>query len=503
MRQPAGTIAILFALSGAQPLTGQDSVLERAIQGGVSEDSIGKYIRRMTERPTFPGSPFSRQVAHETFDLFEAWGWEARIDTLEIPFPRPVERTLTLGGPDPFTAKLHEPEVPGDPYTEQQDAHLETYFIYGPDGDVSAPVVYANYGLREDYDYLQQAGVSVEGQIVLVRSGRMWRGGKVQLASERGAAGVLVFSDPREQGFFDRVPYPAGPGRTQHGVERGSILNGLYPGDPSTPFEPSVQGANRLSFTAPGTSLALIPALPLSAADALPILAALEGEVVPVDWRGALPTTYRTGPSRADVHLKVTYEWGTIEIFNVVASLRGTAWADEWVVRGNHHDGWVFGAQDPHSGHSAMLEEARVLGQLARQGWRPKRTIIYASWDAEEQGVIGSTEWVEANLDHLSRHAVAYLNTDVLGPGILIASGASAFSAFATDLAREVMDPVSRAPLLERARVATQVDPHSAAFEPAGRFFDPEFEELVMAPPGYGSDHHAFVSHAGIATLNF
>ncbi|MEZ4416756.1 MAG: M28 family peptidase [Gemmatimonadota bacterium] len=501
-----GTASACFVPTGvlaqAPASFGHPPHLERAFQAGISPDSIGERIRALTERPTFPGSPYSEVVAERTLDLFQAWGFDAHIERFVIPFPRAVERRVDLLGPAPFAAALHEPPLPGDPYSAQQDQHLETYFIYGPDGDVTAPVVYANFGLREDYDTLERLGVSVVGRIVLVRAGRMWRGGKVQLASERGAAAVLVFSDPRESGFFDAVPYPEGPGRTPDGVERGSILYGKYPGDPLTPFRPAVPGADRLSIDSADNTVARIPALPLSAADAEPFLAALDGPVVPPEWRGALPLTYRTGPSRSDAHLRVRYEWRDIEIRDVIATLPGSTWPDEWVVRGNHHDGWVYGAQDPHSGHAALLEEARMLGRLYQEGWRPKRTIVFASWDAEEQGVIGSTEWVEAHASHLAANAVAYLNTDVLGPGILGASGSSAWADFATEVAATVTDPASGLSLLERARLAG-VESMLGGGAGNSVAYDADAERLRMLPPGYGSDHHSFVSHAGVATLNF
>ncbi len=495
------------ALPAQVPATAEQTHMERSFLSGISTDSIGTYIRVMTEHPTFPGSPFAPTVARMTAERLRSWGWDVRVDTFYIPFPRPTERRLELLGPHPFVAKLREPPVPGDPYSARQDEHLEAYFIFGPDGDVTAPLVYANFGLRADYEALARMGVSVRGRIVLVRSGRMWRGGKVELAAERGAAAVLVYNDPMETGYWDEVPYPEGPGRTADGVERGSILFGKYPGDPLTPDVPSTKDARRLSIHDTANTVARIPALPLSAADARPLLASLDGQVVPPAWRGALPLAYRTGPSRAEVHLVVRYRWKTIPIRDVIAALRGSTWPSELIVRGNHRDGWVYGAQDPHSGHSEMLEEARNLGRLYREGWRPKRTIVYASWEAEEQGTIGSTEWVEENARRLADSADVYLNTDVIGPGDLMLTGASAWADFATGIAADVRDPASGVSILDRARVASEASlyggPDASPAAPQARPYDAEHGRLRVQPPGYGSDHHTFVSHAGVGTLNF
>jgi len=500
-------------LLGGGPLTAQvpggpeQAKLEREFLSGISTDSIGSFLRAMTVHPTFPGSPHSAEVARLTLERLRSWGWDVHVDTFYIPFPRPIERRVELLGPDPYVAGLREPPVPGDPFSERRDEHLESYFIYGPDGDVTAPLVYADFGLREDYRALARMGVSVRGRIVLVRSGRMWRGGKVELAAEHGAVAVLVYNDPEETGYWSDVPYPEGPGRTADGVERGSILYGKYPGDPLTPLVPSTGDARRLPVDDTANTVARIPAMPLSAADARPLLASLGGQVVPEAWRGALALTYRTGPSRTDVHLLVRYRWPRIAIRDVIATLRGSTWPSELVVRGNHRDGWVYGSQDPHSGHSEMLEEARNLGRLFREGWRPRRTIVYASWDAEEQGTIGSTEWGEENARRLTDGADVYLNTDVIGPGDLMLTGASSWADFATAVAGDVRDPRSGVSILARARVASEASAQPAAdaspAAPGAPPYDAEHGRLRMQPPGYGSDHHSFVSHAGIGTLNF
>ncbi|MEO8451180.1 MAG: M28 family peptidase [Gemmatimonadota bacterium] len=492
----------------AQPAAAQRPTLEESFQQKISAERIGEYIKVLTAHPTFPGSAHTKEYAEWIRARLSEWGWDARIETWTVLFPRPVERVVELLGPKPFKARLFEPPVPGDPYSEQSAEHLPTYFIYGPDGDVTAPLVYANYGLREDYETLARAGVSVKGAIVIARSGRMWRGGKVELAAEHGAAAMLIYSDPAEDGYARGLPYPDGSWRTPDGVQRGSILNGKYPGDPLTPSVAATPGAKRLPIDSPDNTIARLPAMPLSYADATPLLAALGGETAPESWRGALPLTYRMGPSEARVHLKIKYDWSNTELYDVVGTIRGSTWPDEWIVRGNHHDGWVYGAQDPHSAHSAMLEEARALGELVRAGWAPKRTLVYASWDAEEQGTIGSTEWMEAHLADLNTKAVAYLNTDVIGPGTVRVTGASSLAQFITDIAQRITDPRSGVSVVDRARIKTEANaptgggPAGAAVFGVGVEYDIARSRLRFGPPGYGSDHHAFVSHAGIAALN-
>lgn len=505
-----GAVAALGVLAAAQGAT-PDAGYEEQLKRGIATDNIGKYLETLTARPTYPGAPYSKSVADQTLALFKSWGWDARIESYSVLFPRAAERQVELLTPTKFQAKLHEPVVAGDAYSAQQSEIIEPYFIYGPDGDVTAPLVYANFGLRDDYTELARLGVSVKDRIVLVRVGGMWRGGKVQLAAEHGAKGILIYSDPKEDGYFVEGTYPDGPGRTADGVQRGSILNGKYAGDPSTPLVASVKGAKRLPAGSAESSLALIPAMPLSYADAQEFLKSLQGQVVPESWRGALPVTYRTGPSTHDVHLKIKYRWENTDIYNVVARLEGTTWPDELVVRGNHHDGWVFGAQDPHSGHAALLEEARMLGELYKKGWRPRRSIVYASWDAEEQGTIGSTEFVEQHFSQLTKNAVAYINTDILGVGTITATGASSYARFVTEVAAGIVDPNSGVSALERAKVSSAFNIYETPSTVAnggfsfsgrgGRAFDAAHNRLRLGPPGYGSDHHSFVSHAGVASL--
>lgn len=502
------TLMLFDALFSPLKADERSAAAEADFAASISAASIGSFIEDMTAHPDFPGSPWDKRNAEKTLSLFKSWGLSARIETFEIRFPTPAERIVELLAPTPFTASLHEPAVVNDPYSLQQSEQIPAYFVYGPDGDVTAPLVYANYGLREDYDTLTRLGVSLEGAIIIIRAGHMWRGGKVELAAEHGVKGVLIYSDPREDGYYQGPVYPEGGWRNADAVQRGSILNGIYCGDPLKPFA-GPRAGREVSPNDPMSSVARIPAMPLSYADAQPLLAALDGPTVPESWRGALPLTYRSGPGPAVVHLRIKYRWDRIKIYDVIATIKGSTYPDEWVVRGNHRDGWVYGAQDPHSGHSAMLEEARAVGSLLRSGWQPKRTIIYASWDGEEQGTIGSSLWVESHLKELRRRAVAYVNTDITGPGALRLAGASSFTNFLTLLAKDVKDPNSGVSALERLRTKAEIQTSGAGsgyngasgLEDGGASFDLSSQKVRLAPPGYGSDHHAFVAHAGIAAL--
>ena len=459
--------------------------VEARFRDSISAENIGAYIAEMTQHPNFPGSPFAKRNAERILQQFRSWGWDAHIETFSVPFPRPTVRKVELLQPAHFSAKLREPPIESDPYSKQQDEQLESYFIYSPDGDVTAPLVYVNFGLRDDYAQLERMGISVKGAIAVARYGKIWRGGKVELAAEHGAVGMLIYSDPHEDGYFQGPTYPQGPWRHPDAVQRGSVLNGKYPGDPLTPLAGAVPDTPRLTREA-ATSLPRIPSMPLSYADAEPLLRAMTGPTAPESWRGALPITYRVGPGASLVHLQVAFNWKPVEMYDVIAQLKGSVAPNEWIIRGNHHDGWVYGAQDPHSGHSAMMEEARVLRLMHRHGWSPRRTLIYASWDAEEQGTIGSTEWMEAHFDELQRKALLYVNSDVTMVGFVDMSGSPGLENFLRGVARDIQDPASGESSLA----------HAERNLPTGQ------SRLNVGPPGYGSDHHAFVARSGIPTVN-
>ena len=499
VRAPGGLLGFTPAHADAE------SAAEARFDAAVDPKLMQGWLKRMSSEPNQVGSPHDRDNARWQLAMFKSFGWDARIETFQVLYPTPVEEKLELGGPKPFTAALHEPAVPGDA-TSGLPGQLPPYLAYQGDGDVTAPVVYINQGMPDDYEALERMGVSVRGRIVLTRYGGGWRGLKPKLAQQHGAVGCLIYSDPADDGYGADDVYPKGPQRPAFGVQRGSVADiTTYPGDPLTPGVGAVAGAKRLTReTAP--TILRIPALPISYADALPFLQAVEGRVAPKSWRGGLPVTYHAGVSSAPVHLKVRSEWSLKPIYDVVAVLRGRELPDEWVVRGNHHDGWVFGAEDPLSGQVSVMMEARALGELARTtGWRPKRTIVYTSWDAEEPGLIGSTEWAETHGDELQRKAVLYVNSDNIDRGFLHAGGSPALQRLVNEAARDTSDPETGVPLRERERARLQ----TAAFggdggaeaKRLGRAADAG-GDLPIEALGSGSDYSSFLQHLGVAALD-
>src|SRR3989449_3512373 len=471
---------------------------EAKLQALPSTDSLREYMRRLSARPHHVGSPYDNANAEWLLSKFKEWGWQAQIETFDVLFPTPRERVVELVAPTRFTAKLQEPPVAGDATSAQQGEQLPTYNAYSIDGDVTAPLVYVNYGIPADYERLERLGISVKGAIVIARYGASWRGIKPKVAAEHGAVGCLIYSDPKDDGFRQGDVYPQGPWRPRDGVQRGSVADmPLYPGDPLTPGVGATPGAKRLSL-AEAPTITKIPVLPISYADAQPLLAALGGPVAPDAWRGALPIVYKVGPGPAKVHLRVKADWGTRTLHDVIARLPGATAPDEWIIRGNHHDAWVNGAQDPISGLVPLLEEARALGTLARQGWKPRRTIVYAAWDGEEPGLLGSTEWVEAHGAELDKHAAVYLNSDVNSRGYFEAAGSHSLERFINDVARDITDPETKLSIWKRAQLRAIADAGSAdaRAEIRGR------AALRIAALGSGSDYTPFLQHGGIASLN-
>jgi len=399
--------------------------------------------------------------------------------------------------PTKFRAKLEEPAVPGDPTSDQSAEQLPTYNAYSIDGDVTAPLVYVNYGNREDYEQLDRLGISVKGAIVLARYGGGWRGIKPKVAAEHGAIGCIIYSDPKDDGFFNGDEYPKGGWRPSGGVQRGAVTDTDYPGDPLTPGVGATAGAKRLDIK-DAKVITKIPVLPISAADALPLLSALQGEVAPEAWRGALPITYHAGPGPAKVHLKVTSNWDLKPVNDVIATLRGSDAPDQWVIRGNHYDAWVNGAEDPISGMVAVLEEARVLGELHKQGWNPRRTIILCAWDGEEPGLLGSTEWAETHADELQKHTVAYINSDSNGRGFFSAGGTHDLEHFVNDVTREIQDPEKHITVQQRERLQRISRTHAAEERAEIR----KRNDVRINALGDGSDYTAFADHLGISALN-
>jgi N-acetylated-alpha-linked acidic dipeptidase len=470
---------------------------EKKFQDGVVAANIRENDRRLSARPHHVGSPYDKDNAEWMLARFKEWGFDAHIETFDVLFPTPKERVLELLEPTKFRAKLQEPVLAADPTSNQTSEQLPTYNAYSIDGDVNAPLVYVNYGNRDDYEQLDRLGVSVKGAIVIARYGEGWRGIKPKVAGEHGAIGCIIYSDPRGDGYFHGEDYPEGGWRPREGVQRGSVMDTDYPGDPLTPGVGAVAGAKRLAIKDAKT-ITKIPVLPISYADALPFLSALHGPIAPESWRGALPITYHIGPGPARVHLKVVSNWDTKPVNDVIATLRGSTTPDQWVIRGNHHDAWVNGADDPLAGMSPELEEARMLGELHKQGWSPKRTLIYCAWDGEEPGLLGSTEWVETHLDDLRKHTVSYLNTDGNGRGFLFAGGTQDLEGVVSAVARDINDPEKNISLWERAHLRGIMRAKDA--EERGQIR--KRATLRVEALGDGSDYTAFQDHAGISSLD-
>jgi N-acetylated-alpha-linked acidic dipeptidase len=463
-------------------------------------------MRFLAAHPHNVGSEAQRKNAEWMVAKYKEWGWDAHIEQFDVLYPMPKTMVLEMVGPTAYKAKLTETPLPDDPYTHETKTQLPGYNIYSADGDVTGPLVYANYGMLDDYAELERNGISVKGAIVITRYGGGWRGLKPKLAYEHGAIGCIIYSDPADDGYAQNDVLPKGPMRPPQGVQRGSVADSpLYPGDPLTPGIGSVPGAKRLAIK-DAPSIMKIPVLPIGYGDAQPLLAALDGKVVPPAWRGALPMTYHFGPGPAKVHLKLVFDWGTKPVLDVVATMKGSSEPDEWIVRGNHYDGWVNGADDPISGQSGLLEEARALGELHKQGWSPKRTLIYTAWDGEEPGLLGSTEWAETHAEDLDKHAALYVNSDESNRGFLNASGSHSLERLINDVAKDITDPETKATVWQRQDANRMLRGGGGAGgnngRPAPRNADPNTGIIPIGPPGSGSDYATFIDHLGIATLS-
>lgn len=478
--------------------------LEQRFDAQLDPAELRGWLKQMASEPNQVGSPHDKANAEFMLAKFREWGWDAHIETFSVLYPTPKKVALELLGPNPYTAALHEPAVAGDA-TSDLPGVLPPYNVYGADGDVSAPLVYANYGMPDDYKELARRGIDVRGKIVITRYGGGWRGLKPKLAQEHGAIGCLIYSDPHDDGYARGEVYPQGGWRPAQGVQRGSVADmQLYPGDPLTPGIGSTPGAKRLALKDAKTILK-IPVLPISYADATPLLQALSGPMAPASWRGALPLSYRVGPSAAKVHLTVLSDWSQKPVYDVIAVLKGATAPDQWVVRGNHHDGWTFGAWDPLSGNVTLMAEAKAIGGLVKQGWRPQRTLVYASWDGEEPGLLGSTEWAEAHAAELQQKAVLYLNSDTNGRGFLDAGGSHSLQHLVNQVADGVTDPETRVSVRERLRAHMLVDGSNKDAKPEAKAIAKlaaEGGDVPIQALGSGSDYSAFLEHLGIASLN-
>ena len=464
--------------------------LEKDFDQLLNASNLDAWMKRLSAHPHHVGSPYDKENAEFMASLFKSWGYETSIAEYQVLFPTPLIRQLEMVSPTPFKAALAEPPVSGDATSGQNREQLPSYNCYSIDGDVTAELVYVNYGVPADYEQLEKMGVDVKGKIVIARYMGSWRGIKPKVAAEKGAIGCIIYSDPKDDGYFQGDVYPKGAYKNENGVQRGSVVDmPIYPGDPLTPGFASTKDSKRLDIKS-ATTLTKIPVLPISYSDAQPLLAALSGQVAPESWRGALPVTYHIGPGPAKVHLKLAFDWQIRPVYDVIAKLPGSEYPDEWVIRGNHHDAWVNGANDPISGLVAELEEARALGELAKSGWRPKRTIIYCAWDGEEPGLLGSTEWVEDHARELQDKAVVYINSDASGRGFLGAGGSHTLEKFFDQITRSVTDPQTGVSVFDRVKARELVQ---------GK---PEPEYFKLSALGAGSDYSPFFQHLGIASFD-
>lgn len=485
-------------LSGFSPAHAREQQeLEARFDKELSAASVGNNIRTLSEKQHYLGLPRDKWVAENIRQQFQSYGWDARIETYQVLFPTPKVRVLEASYPENYKAVLKEPALKEDPSTGQPD-ELPTYNAWSADGDVTGELVFVNYGLPEDYEYLERLGIEVKGKIVIAKYGRSWRGIKPKVAQEHGAIGTLIYSDPRDDGYYQGDVYPGGAFKSEYGVQRGSVMDMvIYPGDPLTPGVGATENAKRLEREQ-ATNLLKIPVLPISYHDAAPLLAALEGPVAPESWRGALPFTYHVGPGKAKVHLKLEFDWKIVPAYNVIATMKGSRYPDQWVIRGNHHDAWVYGAADPVSGLAALLEEAKAIGELSKKGYKPKRTLVYAAWDGEEPGLLGSTEWVEAHATELQQKAVAYINSDGNSRGFAGIGGSHALEPFMGEIAKSITDPQTKVSLFERKQAADVVAASTAKAKKdiLGK------KDLTISALGSGSDYSSFLQHLGVPSLN-
>jgi N-acetylated-alpha-linked acidic dipeptidase len=501
----AGLFCTSIAL-GAQPPS-DEATLERNFDTLIQPNELRNWMKLLAAEPNHVGSPHDKANAERILTWFKDWGWDAHIETFWVLYPTPISETLELVGPKPFKATLQEPPIPGDASATATEPALPAYVEYQGDGDVTAPLVYVNYGMQDDYKRLERLGVSVKGRIVIARYGSGWRGLKPKLAQDHGAIGCIIYSDPADDGYSVDETYPLGPMRPPHGVQRGSVVDmTLYPGDPLTPGVGATKNAKRLKISQATPPILKIPVLPISYADAQVFLATLGGQAVPPPWRGTLPITYHVGPGAVVAHLAVKSDWSLKPIYDVIAIMKGSSDPDRWVVRGNHHDGWVFGASDPLSGQVALLAEAKAIGGLVKQGWRPKRTIVYTSWDGEEPMLLGSTEWAETHASQLKSTVLLYINSDTNGRGFLSVGGNQDFQHLVNEVAADVIDPETGVPISQRLRAKMRI----AALEPDAKDHikaeakiaaDPD-QDFPIEALGSGSDYSSFLQHLGVPALD-
>ena len=499
------TITQVIAADDTRPIAGfseQASIkqhqLETRLDEKIKAEELDEWLKHMSTKPHHAGSAASKETAEYIAQLMSSWGYQVKIEEFEILLPTPRVRELEMVYPENYHAALREDSLPEDPSTSVRDNLLEPYNAFSAEGEVEAELVFINYGRPEDHEYLERHGIDLTGKIAIAKYGKTWRGIKPKLAAEKGAIATIIYSDPADDGYGKGDVYPKGAFKHESGVQRGSVMDmPTYPGDVLTPGIGASKNAKRLKIKDAAT-ITKIPVLPISHRDALPLLSAMDGAVVPPEWRGALPITYHLGPGPAKVRLKLAFNWDMVTIYNVIARLKGAKFPNEWVIRGNHHDGWNHGASDPLSGQIAMLAEAKAVAELAAAGSPPARTIIYASWDAEEPGLIGSTEWAELHAKELKKKAVAYINTDGSSRGFLSVGGSHTLENFFNEISADVTDPQTGVSLKQRQRANLKLNGTDETIKKEAR----ERKNIRIAPLGSGSDYTPFLQHLGIASAN-
>ena len=443
----------------------------------------------MTAEPHHTGSPYEIKLADYVADQFKQMGIASTKYEYSVLLPWPKERRIEIVAPDQMKLQVEEEKIRGDQWADKPGI-LPAYNAYSPSGDVTAEIVYVNFGVPADYETLDKLGISVKGKIVLVRYGGSWRGIKPKVAAEHGAIACLIYSDPHEDGYFQGDVYPDGPFRGAGMIQRGSVMDmPRYPGDPSTPDRPSKPGVERLPMDKIET-FSPIPVQPMSYRDGVELLKRLKGPTAPESWRGSLPITYRIGPGPAKVHVNLQMDYGQRRLINVVGKITGAVAPDEWVIVGSHRDAWTFGASDSVSGHVSMMAVARAMSAMMKKGWQPRRSVLFISWDGEEQGLLGSTEFVEDLTTELKAKVAVYVNRDAGAGGLNFSSSAvHSLTPFVHELAQSIQPESGGKTLYDGWLERSREQAPAATTPPVGAL-------------GSGSDYTAFLDHVGIPSMD-
>jgi N-acetylated-alpha-linked acidic dipeptidase len=465
---------------------------EAAFDADLNPAQMKEWLKLLSAEPNHVSSPHDKANAEWMLKTYQSWGLDAHIETFYVLYPTPKKVAVEMEAPSHVTLSLKEPPLAGDASSARIQNALPAYNAFGADGDVHGELVYVNYGMPADYKELERRHISVKGKIAIARYGAGWRGLKPKLAYEHGAIGCLIYSDPRDDGYGAADQYPKGAGRPPESLQRGSVADmPIYSGDPLTPNVGATKDAPRLALSEAKTILK-IPVLPISWSQAKPLLESLGGRRAPASFRGGLPFTYHLGPGPTKVHMTVQSDWSLKPIYDVIVKIPGQEFPDQWILRGNHHDGWVFGASDPLSGNVVMMAEAHAISVMMKKGFKPRRTLVFTSWDGEEPGLLGSTEWVETHADELAQKAVAYINTDGNSGGIFGVGGSPILETLVDQVAAEVKDPTIDATV--KARVMAR--------EKIGSKRSSDSKHIRLSALGSGSDFTPFLQHQGIASLN-